>query len=88
MERETDLLRAAAGKPGSGDLETLMAAVSSAWPDAQGPMQNLRFQTGQLSLSAAGWSAADIRQFSERLQPAGWTVNAQGGRVVVTRKAP
>jgi general secretion pathway protein L len=88
MERETDLLRAAAGKPGSGDLETLMAAVSSAWPDAQGPMQNLRFQTGQLSLSAAGWSTADIRQFSERLQPAGWTVNAQGGRVVVTRKAP
>lgn len=88
MERETDLLRAAAGKPGSGDLETLMAAVSSAWPDAQGPMQNLRFQTGQLSLSASGWSPNDLRQFSERLKPAGWTVTSQGGRVLVTRMTP
>jgi general secretion pathway protein L len=88
MERETDLLRAAAGRPGSGDLETLLAAASSAWPDAQGPMQNLRFQTGQLSLSAAGWSPQDIRQFTERLKPAGWVVASQGGRVVITRGTP
>ena len=85
MERETDLLRAAAGKPGSGDFETLLAAVSAAWPDAQGPVQNLRFQTGQLALSSAGWSPNDVRQFSERLRPAGWLVSSQAGRVLVTR---
>ena len=85
MEREADLLRAAAGKPGPTDLETLLAAASAAWPEQQGPMQNLRFQTGQLSLAAQGWSAEDIRQFSDRLKPAGWTVTAQGGRVVISR---
>ncbi|MBL8329604.1 MAG: general secretion pathway protein GspL [Rubrivivax sp.] len=85
MERETDLLRVAAGRPGPGDLETLLAAAAAAWPDQQGPMQNLRFQTGQLSLAASGWSPQDIRQFTDRLRPAGWQVNAQAGRVLITR---
>jgi general secretion pathway protein L len=85
MERETEQLRAAAGKPGPTDLETLLAAASSAWPEQQGPMQNLRFQSGQLSLAASGWSADDIRLFTERLKPSGWTVTAQGGRVVIAR---
>ncbi len=85
MERETDLLRAAAGKPGANDLETLLAMASGAWPEAQGPMQNLRFQTGQLSLAAPTWTPEDIRQFSERLRPAGWAVASQNGRVNITR---
>jgi general secretion pathway protein L len=85
MGRETDRLRAAAGQPGASDLETLLAAASAAWPEGQAPAQNLRFQTGQLSLSAAGWSAEDIRRFGERLQPAGWSVASQEGRVTVTR---
>jgi general secretion pathway protein L len=85
MERETEVLRAAAGRPGPGDFETLLAAASAAWPEQQGPMQNLRFQPGQLSLAASGWSAEDTRRFSERLKPAGLTVTAQNGRVTVAR---
>lgn len=85
MERETDLLRVAAGRPGPGDLESLLAAASAAWPDQQGPMQNLRFQPGQLSLAASGWSPDDIRIFTERLKPAGLTVSSQAGRVIVAR---
>lgn len=87
MERETDLLRAAAGKPGPGDLESLLAASAAAWPEQQGPMQSLRFQPGQLSLAANGWSPDDIRQFTERLKPSGLSVTSQAGRVVVARSA-
>ncbi len=87
MERETDLLRAAAGKPGSGDLETLLAASAAAWPERQGPAQNLRFQTGQLSIAANGWTPDDIRQFTERLRPGGFATTAEGGRVTVSRAA-
>lgn len=85
MERETDLLRAAAGKPGPGDLESLLAATAAAWPEQQGPMQSLRFQPGQLSLAATGWSADDLRLFTERLKPSGLSVSSQAGRVVVAR---
>lgn len=88
MERETDLLRVAAGQPGASDLESMLAAVSAAWPDNQGPLQGLRFQLGQLTLVTAGWSADDVRQFSERLRPTGWAVDPQPGRLVVTRPSP
>ena len=87
MERETDRLRAAAGRPGAGDLEAMLAVASAAWPDGRGPMQSLRFQTGQLSLAAEGWSPDDVRQFTERLRPAGWAVASQDGRLSVTRAA-
>jgi general secretion pathway protein L len=85
MERETDLLRALAGKPGGNDLETLLALASGAWPDAQGPMQSLRFFTGQLSLATNPWTPEELRQFSERLRPAGWNVSNQNGRITLTR---
>ena len=58
MERESDVLRAAAGQPGPADFETMLSAAASAWPENQGPMQSLRFQTGQLTLAAPGWTAA------------------------------
>jgi general secretion pathway protein L len=87
MERETDLLRALAGQPGAGDLETLLALASGAWPESQGPMQSLRFFTGNLSLGTQPWSPEELRQFSDRLKPTGWTVTSQNGRITLSRSA-
>jgi general secretion pathway protein L len=87
MERETDLLRALAGKPGGGDLETLLALASGAWPESQGPMQSMRFFTGQLSLATNPWTPEELRQFTERLKPTGWTVSSQNGRITLVRSA-
>ena len=85
MERETDVLRAAAGQPGPGDFETLLSAAAAAWPENQGPMQALRFQSGQLTLTTSGWSAAENRQFAERLRAGNLASDFQNGRVVITR---
>ena len=85
MERETDRLRAAAGRPGAGDLESMLAAAATAWPDSRGPLQDLRFQVGQLSIGAPGWTPEDLRQFGERLRPAGWSVSSRDGRITLTR---
>lgn len=85
MARETDLLRALAGKPGPTDLEALLAAAAAAWPDSQGPAQSLRFSLGQLSFAATAWSPEDMKQFTARLAPAGWQVDAQAGRVQISR---
>ena len=41
MQRETEALRVAAGEPGDGDLEALLAAAAAAWPDGQAPVQTL-----------------------------------------------
>lgn len=85
MERESDVLRAAAGQPGPADFETMLSAAASAWPENQGPMQSLRFQTGQLTLAAPGWTAAESRQFGERLRSSGYVSDTQNGRVTITR---
>ncbi len=85
MERETEILRAAAGRPGPSDLEPMLNAAAAAWPDAQGPMQTLRFQPGQLTLATPGWSDNDVQQFSGRLRPGGWAVEHAPGRVVLSR---
>lgn len=85
MERETDRLRAAAGRPGVVDLESMLAAAASAWPDGRGPLQDLRFQVGQLSIGAPGWTPDDVRQFGDRLRPAGWTVSSRDGRITMAR---
>jgi general secretion pathway protein L len=85
MERETDRLRAAAGRPGVADLESMLAAAASAWPDGRGPLQDLRFQVGQLSIGAPGWTPDDVRQFGDRLRPAGWTVSSRDGRITMAR---
>jgi general secretion pathway protein L len=85
MARETDALRSAAGQAGDGDLEPMLAAASAAWPDSQGPVQSMRYQTGQLTLATGGWSDNDVKQFSERLRPGGWGVEQVPGRVTITR---
>ena len=87
MERETDRLRAAAGRAGDSDLEALLAAAAAAWPDGQGPVQTLRFESGRLTVAAPGWGEAQLAQFRERLRAAGYAADAAEGRVTVTRQA-
>lgn len=85
MQRETDALRAAAGRAGEQDLEALLGAAASAWPEDQGPAQALRFEPGKLTLTAPGWSEAQLAQFRERLRPGGWLVESSEGRLALTR---
>lgn len=86
MERETDRLRAAAGRAGDSDLEALLAAVAAAWPDGQGPVQTLRFESGRLTVAAPGWGESQLAQFRERLRAAGYAADTAEGRVTVTRQ--
>lgn len=87
MRRETELLRAAAGRAGEGDLETLLGAAASAWPEGQGPVQTLRFEPGRLSWAAPGWSEQQLQGFREQLRAGGWKVDSAEGRVSLSRAA-
>ena len=53
MQRETELLRAASGRAGAEDFETLLALAAVAWPDGQPPVQQVRFEAGRLMIAAA-----------------------------------
>jgi general secretion pathway protein L len=92
MQRETDRLRAAAGRVGAADLESLLAAAAAAWPDGMGPVQNVRFETGSLSLAATAWTEPQMQQFRDRLRGAACSVEFVDGRAVVSpsaaRRAP
>jgi general secretion pathway protein L len=85
MERETALLRAAAGQPGVGDLEVMVGAAAAAWPEGAGPVQTLRYEPGRLTLGADDWDEAQAAAFAERLRAAGWAVEAADGRYTVSR---
>lgn len=85
MQRETDSLRSAAGRAGEADLESMLATAAAAWPDGQGPMQGLKFEPGRLTLTVAGWSEDHVRQFRDRLRPAGWAVEVAAGKVTMQR---
>jgi general secretion pathway protein L len=88
MQRETELLRAMAGRAGDADLEPLLALAAQAWPPGQPPVQTLRFEAGKLSLSAAGWPAPMVDQFRARVVAAGGQVESADGRLTVSRAAP
>ena len=85
MQRETDVLRAAAGKPGDGDLEPLLGVAAAAWPDGQPALQTLRFDNGRLSFAAGGWSDAQIAQFRGQLGTSGWDVASNSGVLTISR---
>ena len=87
MQRETERLRAAAGRPGDSDLEVLLAAAAAAWPDGQGPVQALRFEAGRLTLAAPGFGEPQLAQFRQRLRGAGFSVELADGRLTVAREA-
>jgi general secretion pathway protein L len=84
MQRETELLRAAAGRTGSSDLEPLLGAAARAWPDGLAPAQNLRYEPGRLQVSAAGWTPQQVAQFGDRIRQSGGSAEAADGQVVVT----
>jgi general secretion pathway protein L len=87
MQRETDRLRAAAGRPGDADLEVLLAAAAGAWPDGQGPVQALQFEAGRLILSAPGWGDTELAQFRARRRSADFGAEFAEGRITVARLA-
>jgi len=88
MLRETQALRTHAGKPADGDLEPMLQAAAAAWPNERPPVENLRYESGKLTIGASGWTDAQIEQLRGVLQPAGFQVNASEGRIVVTRVRP
>jgi general secretion pathway protein L len=87
MQRETERLRAAAGRAGGADLEVMLSAAAGAWPDGLGPVQTLRFEAGALTLAAPGWAEAQQEQFRARLRAAGFAAEFSDGRWTVTRAA-
>jgi general secretion pathway protein L len=87
MRRETEVLRTATGRAGDNDLEALLGAAASAWPEGQGPVQALRFEPGRLTLSAPGWNEKQVAQFRERLRVGGWAVESTEGRISLSRAA-
>jgi general secretion pathway protein L len=88
MQRETQALRTLAGKPGDADLEPMLQAAASAWPADRPPAESLRFEPGRLTVSAVGWSDAQITQFRSLLRPGGWSVEVVEGRLVLSRARP
>lgn len=85
MRREAQAIRTQAGRPGDTDLEPMLLAAAAAWPTERPPVETLRYDNGRLTLGAAGWSDAQIEAFRGVLAPAGWSVQASEGRLVVTR---
>ena len=88
MQREAQALRTLAGKPGEADLESMLQAAASAWPPDRPAVESLRFEPGRLTLSAAGWSDAQVTQFRSLLRPGGWSVDAAEGRLILSRARP
>lgn len=84
MARENELLRASAGRPGDTDLEPLLQAAASVWPDGQ-PPQVLRYEAGRLSLGAPGVGAAEVARMRATLEPAGWQVDSADSQITLSR---
>jgi general secretion pathway protein L len=85
MQKQLDLLRAAAGSVGEQDLEALLAAAAAAWPSDRPPAEALAFEPGRLTTSAQGWSQPQIDNFRTQLQSDGWQLDASEGKLTVSR---
>lgn len=84
MQKETDALRVAAGRPGEADFESALQAAAGAWPAGQ-PVQMLGYENGLLTLATPGWSAEQIESFRDALASGGWLVEAVDERVSLRR---
>ncbi|MFM2119228.1 MAG: hypothetical protein RL722_696 [Pseudomonadota bacterium] len=84
MARENEGLRAAAGKAGDADLETLMAAVASVWP-ANTPIQTLSFENGRLTLGTSDLRGPAAEAVASRLRPAGWQIEPGEGSLAIAK---
>lgn len=87
MLRETETLRAAAGKAGDEDFETLLGLASAAWPDGRPPVERVRFEPGRLVVPATGWDAAALQQLRSRLEAAGGRLDATDAELTLSRPA-
>jgi general secretion pathway protein L len=87
MQREAQTLRTAAGKAGDTDLEPMLQAAASAWPAERPPVDALNYEASRLTLPGAGWNEAQVAEFSARLRPGGWAVDASNGKLAITRAA-
>ena len=84
MQRETEQLRASAGKAGPADLEPLLAVAAGAWPAGLPPVQALRFEPGKLSLTPVGWAEAQYKEFADRVRATGHVSDVKGEQVVIS----
>jgi general secretion pathway protein L len=84
MQRETELLRQAAGHAGPADFEPLLALAARGWPDGQAPVQNLRYEPGRLTLAAPGWTPEQVQAFRSRVEPAGGRAEHSDGRLILS----
>ena len=87
-QREIDTLRAAAGRPGDGDIETLLQAAESAWPQSHSPIDGLKFEPGHLTLPAVGWTPQEIERFTTQLRAANVDVQSANGKLVLSHRQP
>ena len=85
MQRESQALRNAAGRPGDTDLEPMLQAAAAAWPPAATPVNTLKYEPGKLTLGAAGWAEPQLAQFRSLLEAGGWRVEAADGNVTLSR---
>ncbi len=85
MQRETEVLRASAGRAGQQDLETLLAAAATAWPADRAPVDALSFEPGRLVLSGNGWSEAQVQQLGSQLRSEGWSLDSREGHLTLQR---
>ena len=85
-QREIDALRAAAGSPGDGDIETLMQAAESAWPQSHSPIESLNFEPGRLTLPANGWTPQEIERFTTQLRAANVDVQSGTGKLLLSHR--
>lgn len=88
MQREAQSLRTLAGKPGDTDLEPMLQAAASAWPPDRPAVETLRFEPGKLTLSATGWTDAQVTEFRSLLRSNGWAVESSEGRLILSRARP
>jgi general secretion pathway protein L len=80
-QKEIDALRAAAGRPGDGDIETLLQAAESAWPPNHSPVENVRYEPGKLTLPATGWSPQEITSFTRQMRSLNVEVQTASGKI-------
>ncbi len=86
MKTETERLRHAAGAAGEADLETALAAVASAWPEAV-TAEGLSYENRQLRIDATGLRPPATELLVAQLAPAGWQAEVQPGRLNLRRAA-
>jgi general secretion pathway protein L len=85
MQKQMELLRASAGSVGEQDLEALLGATATAWPADRPPAEALAFEPGRLTVSAPGWSPAQVDNFRSQLQSDGWQLDASEGKLTISR---